>query len=142
MTENSPSKTMSLVLCFVHASQQTGILIVVSDACLCGYLCVTSHGIMHLLSQASSIVLPYMGVSCWLSPSASWVPVCSMDSFAQNIFSCRCVIDAMLLDWVCFARLIRAFITLCSASFRLFLLEFVNSSCGRSSSIGVWSIKV
>ena len=56
--------------------------------------------------------------------------------------SCRYVIDVVWLGLVCCTRLIRTVITVCSASFHLLQLEYDNPSCGSSTSIGVWSIKV
>ena len=57
-------------------------------------------------------------------------------------FSCRCVIDVMLLHCVCCTRLIRTLIIVCSVSFHLLLPEFDIPSCGCSSFIRIWSIKV
>ena len=56
--------------------------------------------------------------------------------------SCRCVIDVILLSWVYCKRLIRTPISVCSGGFHLLLLEFDIRGLRRSSSIGVWSMKV
>ena len=61
--------------------------------------------------------------------------------FALIRLSYRCVIDVMLLHCVCCTRLIRTRIIGCSVSFPSASVSFIRS-CGCSSSIRVWSIKV
>ena len=56
--------------------------------------------------------------------------------------TCRCVIDVMLLGWVCCTRLIRTLVTVCLRASICFCSSSTYPSCGRSSFIGVWSIKV
>ena len=66
-----------------------------------------------------------MGVSCWMSDSASRAPgVFRWPGFVLFWVSCRCVIEVVLLGLERFARLIRTPITICSESFHLLLLEF------------------
>ena len=60
-------------------------------------------------------------------------------AFVRIGSSCRCVIDVMLLRWVCSTRLLRTLITVCSASFHLLLLEFAIS--GLRPLLINWSLK-
>ena len=97
---------------------------------------------MHLFSQSLSIVLRcgsllLNDIFCFSSARCILWP-----SFSLMRLSCRCVIDVMLLHCLCCTRLIRtriicllwASICLCQSS--------TLPSCGCSSSIRVWSIKV
>ena len=72
----------------------------------------------------------------FLSPSYIQWP-----GFALIRVSFLCVIDVMWLGLVCCTRLIRTLITVDRASI-CFYWSSTYSSFGRSSSIGVWSIKV
>ena len=60
-----------------------------------------------------------------------------LPGFALIRYSCRCVIDIMLLHCGCCTSLIRTRIIACSVSFHLLLSEFDIPSCGCSSSIRV-----
>ena len=95
-------------------------------------VCIVSHlwkplcyfvAILHLFSQPLNIVVrcggqllnvifSFLSARCIRSPG-----------FVMIRVSCRCVIDVMLLSWVCCTRFIRTLITVCLASFHL-LLEF------------------
>ena len=79
-------------------------------ACLCQY-CSTNH-----LAYAGIVL--WWEFSCWMWNSVYW----SSGLFSQ-VYSCRCIIDVMLLGWVWCTKLIRTLITVCSASFHLLPLE-------------------
>ena len=77
-----------------------------------------------MFSQSLSIVL-----RCWgLLLNVIYCNPCDMcipwPGFALINFSCRCVIDVMLLRCVCCTSLIRTRIIVCSVSFHLLLSEF------------------
>ena len=91
--------------------------------------------ILDLLSQSLSIVLR-CGVTltfllwhglCPHRRRLMWPHTGPHTTFSQDFVlrvSFCCVVDEMLLGWICCTRLILTQITVCSASFHLLLLEF------------------
>ena len=141
LTSSSPSKSICVVLFLLSLRQlvHSGWWSVSLWTPLCYFVAT-----MHLFSQSLSIIIRCVGqllnvtFSIWSSMCIRW------PWFAPIRVSCRCVIDVVLLGWVCCTRLIRTRITDCSMSFHLLLREFdiPELSCCRSSYIEVRSIKV
>ena len=80
--------------------------------------------ILHLFSQSLSIVLRCRGQLLNVTFSFLSDRCIRWPGFVPISVSCRCVIDVVWLGLICCTRLIRTPITVCSASFHLFLLEF------------------
>ena len=78
-----------------------------------------------ICSPNAWVLISGVGVSCWMSPSASRAPGVFMARLCLDQSSCRYVIDVMLLGCVYCARLIRAGITVCSVSFLLLLSKYI-----------------
>ena len=85
--------------------------------------------IFHLFSQSLSIVLRCGGRLMNITFSFLSAMCIRLPGFALIRVSCRCVIEVMLLSWVCCRRLIWTLITVFSVSFHLLLLEFEVSRC-------------
>ena len=80
--------------------------------------------ILNLFIQSLSIVLRCEGLLLNVIFSFLSARYIQWPGFPLVRVSCRCVIDVMLLGYICCTRLMRTLITVCSASFQLLLLEF------------------
>ena len=106
---------------FSYVTQRIGILRLVKRIFV---------GTSVLLRCYAAFVLPILEYCSpvWRSVAVSFSILSKRcirwSGFVPIRVSCRCVIDVVRLDLVCCTRLIRTLITLCSASFELFLLEF------------------
>ena len=85
---------------------------------------VLLRSIWHLFSQSSSIVLRCGGQLLNITFSFLSAKCIQWPGFFPIRVSCRCAIDVVWLDLVWCTTLIRTLITVCSASFHLFLLDF------------------
>ena len=82
---------------------------------------------MQLFSQSLSIVLWCEGELLNVTFSFSSARCIRWPSFALITVSCCCIIDVMLLGYLCCTRFIQTWITVCSLCFDLLLPEFVIS---------------
>ena len=137
LTAGSPSKTM----CVSSPVSLKELVFWGCEACLCGYLCVSSL-LLHSFFQSLSIVLRCEGLQLNVIFSVSSARCIRWPCFALIRLSGRCVIDVMLRQSVCCTKLILTRIIVCSVSFYLLLSEFDIPSCDCNSPIRVWSIKV
>ena len=122
LTESSSLKTMWVVYIVFRASQRIGILRLVTRYLwtpLCYFV-----AILHCCPNPWVLVFG-VGVSCWMSPSASWAPARCIrwPGFVLIRVSCRCVIDVMLLSWISCTRSIQTLITVFFASLHLLPLK-------------------
>ena len=93
---------------------------------LCCFV-ATKVATIHLFSQSLSIVLRCGSLLLNVIFSFSSARCIRWPGFALIRFSCRCVIDVMLLHCVCYTRLIRTRIIVCSVSSHLLLSEYDRS---------------
>ena len=103
-------------------SQRIGILKLVKRVfvdSLCHFV-----AILHLFSKCLSIVLRCGGQLLSVTFNLLSARCIRRQGFVSIRVSCRCVIDVVLLGFICCSRLIRTLITVCSASFHLLLPEF------------------
>ena len=167
-TVNNPHGGLVLSGIFIHASSNLNILGMKFDSKLdfkdkCWVLILVSLrefvfwgwwsvrlwappcyyiAIIHLYSQSLSIVHFCGGQLLNVTFSFSRARCIWWLFFALiRVYNC-CVINVMLLGYVCCTRLIQTQITAYSAGFDLLLPEFDIPSCSSSSSIGVWGVKV
>ena len=79
-----------------------------------------------------------VGISCWMSPSASWAPgVFGAQALSWSV-SCHCVVDIMLRGYVCCTRLRGPYRQVIKGS-SFFLMSFKNRYSIRNN---VWKFQV
>ena len=103
-------------------SQRIGILRLVK--CICGHLCVTSM-LFCICSPNPWLLFSGVGVSCWMSPSASWAP---------GVFSCQALSDQSFL-WLCHRRGVAGLSMLCKVNFELESLSVQRASLSASTRV-------
>ena len=123
LTASSASKQAHLRAWYCFSCLSENCILRFDGTYICGHLCVTS--LQFCISSPNPTVLfSGVGVSWWMSPSASW---------ALGVFSCQAVYRSELLfvvsstscscaQYVVYTRLIRTLITVCSASLHLLLV--------------------
>ena len=110
----------------------------VGEACLWGHICVTSL-LRWICSPIPRALFSYVGVSCWLSPSASWAPGVFGGQALPRSVSYDSVIDFLLMDCLCCTRLIRTRSIVCLVSFHLLMPAF--DALELLSQLIHWSLK-